>query len=295
MNILAIIPTSKQEAVEWVEQLPELKLFTQVKAMTIPWHQTGIGTTQDWIELVRAVAAHADADGFIVWAPDQSLLETAGLLQLSLRTPGKPVIVFSAPAPEKLNGKKFEKLGLKATLVRAAFLAQSDLGEVVILNGEQVLRPSQCAALLEHGIRLHEEQPLASVSFKLEFHQAYVKRSQTPMIADLPATLVEEARPIEWSPALPFKGQETPAIPLIRFQPSHWHVQPLQTLRRELLEKRKAIVWHTDQPFAPGELDARERVLDNRANWWAALTWQYAYSLNPENPLAVLDALNQQV
>ena len=89
--------------VAWLKSLPELELIASVRVQVIQWQKAVTGDTTDWIATIKAVkACLPEAEGVVVWAPDQSLLGLAGALSLAMPHPGKPVICFAALFPRPL-------------------------------------------------------------------------------------------------------------------------------------------------------------------------------------------------
>ncbi len=123
--------------------------------------------TSDRIKIARAIYKHAnDFDGFVVAQGTDSAVETACALTFMIQKLGKPVVILSAQ-------KSIFEYRTDATnkALAAIEVATQDFGEVVIMNGTEVLRGPRAVKLDDYGddvFRSFRVPPVGKIGVTIE-------------------------------------------------------------------------------------------------------------------------------
>ena len=255
--------------------MPELRLIGDLKTVEVDFYQTVTGSTNDWLNMAQAIKDNWDeAAGFIIWAPEKSLLQLAGTASLACSGLGKPVVVFSSPRPGSLNQKKFEQLGIKSIILNASYVAASDLAEVLVLEGQNLYRVPTCLWGGKGSIKSFAK-PLASVDFSLQIHLPFFKRQKSEP-DNTRLTFSQNFKVLPWSPSLSEPVFEKDEQVLVLVDSAYWPSDDLQSLRGKLKKNKISTIWHSPEPFEEENWSGNELGISHSSQWWAILLSQIA-------------------
>jgi hypothetical protein len=247
--------------------MPELPLVADFSIHQIAWEQELSGNDHDWTSIAEDIAKEwGVADGFVIWAPEQSLLPLAGYLSMTYPHPGIPIILFSAPSPKNIRKNAIHQLGLKSILINAGYLAQSDIAEVLILSGSKVFRPDQCYWSEKKGDASidSQEDPVAIIDFSL--------RIQFP-----------EAKP---------------QAALIQADPYSFEHEQIKDLRKFAEREEIPLIWYSSHLWSDKERRKAELLVSHSQFWWVLLAVQYGFGLHQKTEDAlsfIQDSVRKEV
>ena len=301
-KITVIVPQSGEELRKYLSNLPELNLVADLKVISIPWQEDITGTDADWKEVaITLLKEWKETDGFVIWAPEQSILNLSGYLSLALPNPGKPIILFSAPSSKQLDSESFLELGLKSVLINASYLAQSDLAEVLILSGSLIYKPDRCYWKQEDGFKIIAslEDPAAIIDTSLNKCTFIHGRHNKQHYLFIPDSLEKEIIFSQWLPGMKVNpissiSKETKAL-VIRTESQYWDHPQFQELRKELLSSGLPLIWYSQGQWGDDQLEGNEVAIAHPQYWWIALATQFEFGLdNRDAALEKLKRLTQK-
>ncbi len=176
-----------QDLRPWLQQVPELSILADVEPVFLLSGNAFDVQPQWWQRIALAIQEHiATVDGVIVTQPVDVIPYTAAALTLMVRQCGKPIIItgaseLSAPATHRAGKDvRGSDVGIRANLVNAMQVATLDLGEIVVLFGNRLLRAGTVVRQAEPSPNLFESigvEPLGRVDFglKLANHRQHRK------------------------------------------------------------------------------------------------------------------------
>lgn len=274
---------SAQKAGDWIKGLPELKLVADFDVEIVGWKRDITGDDQDWFAMANAIISKWPASaGFVVWAPEQSVLELAGVLDLLFRGLGKPIVVFSADKPDIVADDKFAMLGLKSVLINAVYTALSDLAEILILSRGRLFRPEGCYwGTDQYNLAAVQSvyEPLASIDFALNIYGEHNDRQRIKLPADLPKTLAKDVFIPQWVPSLAHElkwPEQKPRALVLQADASYWNHPEFKKLREKALRENIASIWYSRQPWPEHDLKSSELTVTHPNFWWTVLATQFS-------------------
>ncbi len=285
-RITFIVPQIKHASIEgmqsWVEQLTELKLLAEVNVVMVPWVEEHAGSITDWIATVGVLSQHwKESDGFVIWAPEHSLLGLAGSLRLMFPNPGKPIVLFAAQKPTLVEKSKQKLLGLKASLINAVFLAQSAIAEVIVVSDREIYRPQHCAwgEEVKKLQVISSQKPLAQIDFKLQVFSEHLQRTDQEMQATMQTGFSEQIRVTQWFPGLkPSSDLHKEEVNIIMTNADFWGHPDILALQESLREKDIPVIWYSPHAWAKTTQFAENEVaISHDQSWWVALAAQFAF------------------
>ncbi|MBI4121809.1 MAG: asparaginase [Parcubacteria group bacterium] len=293
--ILPQMPGYFAEALRlWLTALPELGLLAKVEVHIVEWEQKVSGSTRDWVEMAKKVTERLPrASGILVWAPEQSLLELAGTISLALPAPGKPVICFAAEWPDLTRPDNIQLMALKSVLINAVFTSLADVGEVLVLHGSQLFKPSTCQwTVHENTLAVASSEPaVAVIDSSLRLQGQYRRRTEegtSPTWNDFVLSPDVYAR--TWLPSLPqpAEWQELPAARalVVSTEAHYWQHPDLQKLRQRWQERDLPIIWHS-RFLWDVTLSNQEIAVTHSQAWWVVLAAQAAFGKHRQSDEAL--------
>jgi hypothetical protein len=299
-----LVPQSNPHLKAWIEEMPELPLVADFSIHQIAWEQELSGNDHDWTSIAEDIAKEwGVADGFVIWAPEQSLLPLAGYLSMTYPHPGIPIILFSAPSPKNIRKNAIHQLGLKSILINAGYLAQSDIAEVLILSGSKVFRPDQCYWSEKKGDASidSQEDPVAIIDFSLRIQKSHLSRAKKKPVIELPKALSQNIFLSHWYPGLSAQIQFPEAKPqaaLIQADPYSFEHEQIKDLRKFAEREEIPLIWYSSHLWSDKERRKAELLVSHSQFWWVLLAVQYGFGLHQKTEDAlsfIQDSVRKEV
>lgn len=174
-----LAPSNLQE--ELMKHLPEIAKIAHID-VEIPFNEDSSDLAiSDWEMLAKVIHKKMDAyDGFVVIHGTDTMVYTATALSFSLLNLKKPVIFTGAQRPlAKLRSDA------RLNLIDAIEVATFELGEVLIVFGQRILRANRCR---KHSIARYDAfytpnyPELGSIELHVELAQKHLLYSAEPYL-----------------------------------------------------------------------------------------------------------------
>lgn len=166
--------TREADVEPWMENMSETDIIAETEGFFVSSGTAVIGV-QDWVRLGTLIAAnYKKFDGFVVIHQLETLPSAATALSLMLHRLEKPVVLVGSALRVKRDrtaGTMFMEYGAKESFVNAVQVAVSDIAEVVVVSGSNILRGptvkvndghtafvGQILGKIDFGTRLWKEQ-----------------------------------------------------------------------------------------------------------------------------------------
>ncbi len=164
-----------QNAASLHEHVPELHQVATIDVMALANIDSSNLQPELWQALARTIADRiGDYDGVVVTHGTDTLSYTASALSFMLRDLPRPVVVTGAQIPLGEIGSDG-----RANLVNAVRVATSDLAEVVVVFGAQVIfgtRAKKTSVFDMQAITSVNELPLGNIGLFTRFNLPYRRR-----------------------------------------------------------------------------------------------------------------------
>lgn len=287
-----------QPVARWLASLPELSLLAPIETVHVSWSDSVTGSRRDWIETMIAIKERWDeAEGFVVWAPEASLLQLSGTASLMFKLAGKPILFFAAEYPDLAKSKQTDLIGLKSTLINSVYIACADIGEVGVLIGQSLYRPSACGWGMQNGelVAVPSKSAFATIDFQLHLNGEYQRRTGQYQLTEQHDPSSQLAV-ISWHPgvnAIPPSGERGAA--LIEAESAFWSHPEVQTLRERLHASSMPVIWFSHTPWPAIDWEAEETGVTHEHAWWASLVAHFAFAQDREPPSSSLRAVERLI
>ncbi len=157
------------------EHVPELDQMATIDVQRLANIDSSNLQPSLWQDLARAIVARIDRyDGIVVTHGTDTLSYTAAALSFMLKDLPKPVVITGAQIPLGEIGSDG-----RANLVNAVRIATSDLAEVVVVFGAQVIfgtRAKKTSVFDMQAITSVNELPLGTIGLFTRFNLPYRRR-----------------------------------------------------------------------------------------------------------------------
>jgi L-asparaginase len=177
---------------EWMVEIPEIKLIANIEHLTpymmIPSSNM---TPHDWECIADIIKKNYHLfDGFVVTHGVDALPFTASAISFMIQHTNKPIVFTSASIPPNCNDDFFKRINNYAkgrvnrnegriNLINAVFAATSDIAEVCILYGHQLLRANRSNLSDYFSSTIYSSPsipPLANVDFGIDIYDHCLRR-----------------------------------------------------------------------------------------------------------------------
>lgn len=186
-----ILEVEKKEDIQyWLKELPEIGIIGDIEPYFVFGDDASEVTPEIWKKLAGAVKEiYEDVDGIVITHGIDTIIYTGSMLSFMLQNLGKPVVITSSPlfkemkSPAELEGLIYDyrNLGVRANLINAFQVATMDIAEVVIMQGNRVLRANQTINSVSPSINVFQEYAeglLGKVDFGIKLFDHVKKRSK---------------------------------------------------------------------------------------------------------------------
>lgn len=165
-----------------LERVPEAKILADVDLLPLANIDSSNLQPEIWLTISRELyKRYREYDGFVITHGTDTLAYTAAALSLMLQELGKPIIITGSQVP-------LEEIGSdgRGNLINAFRVAVSDLAEVAVVFGSQIIRGSRAkktSAFDMQAFTSANALPLGTIGLSIKFAQEALKRSKRkPML-----------------------------------------------------------------------------------------------------------------
>lgn len=166
-----------ENADKLIKAIPELNSLAELDILPIVNIDSSNFTPKVWLEIGKAIFQRIkDYDGFVVAHGTDTMCYTAAALSLFLQELNKPVIITGAQVP-------LEEIGSdgRANLINAVRVAISELAEVAIVFGSQIIRGTRAKKMSAFDMQAFvsvNENPLGTIGLSIKFDESARLRSR---------------------------------------------------------------------------------------------------------------------
>lgn len=160
-----------------LEKFPEIVTLANIDVL--PMGNSDSSNLQPglWIPLAKSIYDRmSDYDGFVITHGTDTLSYSAAALSFLLQDLGKPIVITGAQVP-------LEDIGSdgRTNLINSFRVATSDIAEVVVVFGSQVIRGTRAKKTSVFDLQAFSsanEVPLGTIGLHLKFNREYRRRSK---------------------------------------------------------------------------------------------------------------------
>ncbi len=172
--------TKKEEITAWLKELPELGILADIEPVFVFGGPASEVTPALWSALAKKIGElYPSVDGVVVTHGIDTIVYTGAMLSFMLHNLGKPVVLTTSPLAKEMQSpadseglvSDYRNLGVRANLINALQVATMNLGEVVIMHGNRVMRANQTIKSIGPGQNFFEpigEGLLGKVDFGIK-------------------------------------------------------------------------------------------------------------------------------
>jgi L-asparaginase len=165
-----------------LEKIPELKTLADVDILPLVNMDSSNFTPDLWIAIAKAIFQRfKEYDGFVIAHGTDTLCYTAAALSFMIQELNKPVIITGAQVP-------LEDIGSdgRANLINAFRVAISDLAEVAVVFGSQIIRGTRAKKMSAFDMQAFvsvNDVPLGSIGLSIKFSNfAKLRTRKKPLL-----------------------------------------------------------------------------------------------------------------
>jgi len=276
---------TERDIPKWLANFAELTLIADVEPHFIYGGEAaGVGR-REWAKIVEVVSKRqGQVDGFLITHGLDTLPYTANMLAFLIQGLNKPVVLTGSIVAGKTERsvivesafQHFKGMEAKANLVNAAQVAASDVGEVVVVFGNRVLRASRTIRATTPSANPFDTQDqsvLGKIDFGVRFAAHHPKRTskkpQFTTAVDTKVTIVNWHPGVDMSMLRQSLGTTLHGV-IIHMSESNYIPDDLYQLFRHAQEHGVAVVLYT--ATGPKRLKESEFILVDRMSLIATLT-----------------------
>lgn len=160
-----------------IDKIPELSILADIDVLPLANIDSSNLSPDLWINISRAIYQRIkEYDGFLVTHGTDTLCYTAAAMSFILQELNKPVVITGAQVP-------LEEIGSdgRANLINAMRVVTSDLAEVAVVFGSQILRGSRAKKTSVFDLQAFtsvNDTPLGSIGLSIKFSSTARMRSR---------------------------------------------------------------------------------------------------------------------
>lgn len=166
-----------EDAGKLIKAIPELSLLAEIEILPIVNIDSSNFTPSVWLQIAKAIFQRIkDFDGFVVAHGTDTLCYTAAALSFMLQELNKPVVLTGAQVP-------LEEIGSdgRSNLINAVRVAISDLAEVAVVFGSQIIRGTRAKKMSAFDMQAFisvNDNPLGKIGLSIKFNESARLRSR---------------------------------------------------------------------------------------------------------------------
>ena len=171
-----------EDAEKLIKAIPELSLLAEIEILPIVNIDSSNFTPQVWLKIAKAIFQRMkDFDGFVVAHGTDTMCYTSAALSFMLQELNKPVVITGAQVP-------LEEIGSdgRSNLINAVRVAISDLAEVAVVFGSQIIRGTRAKKMSAFDMQAFvsvNDNPLGRIGLSIKFDDsAHLRSKKKPLL-----------------------------------------------------------------------------------------------------------------
>lgn len=171
-----------EDAGRLIEKIPELSSLAQIDVLPLANVDSSNLTPDLWVTIGRAIFQRMkDYDGIVVTHGTDTLCYTAAALSFILQELNKPVVLTGAQVP-------LEEIGSdgRANLINAVRVAISELAEVAVVFGTQIIRGTRAKKMSVFDLQAFvsvNDAPLGTIGLSIKYNEsAHFRSRKKPLL-----------------------------------------------------------------------------------------------------------------
>lgn len=171
-----------EDADKLIKAIPELSSLAEIEILPIVNIDSSNFTPQVWLTIAKAIFHRMkDFDGFVVAHGTDTMCYTAAALSFMIQELNKPIVITGAQVP-------LEEIGSdgRSNLINAVRVAISDLAEVAVVFGSQIIRGTRAKKMSAFDMQAFvsvNDNPLGKIGLSIKFDEsAHLRSKKKPLL-----------------------------------------------------------------------------------------------------------------
>ena len=171
-----------EDADKLIKAIPELSSLAEIEILPIVNIDSSNFTPQVWLTIAKAIFHRMkDFDGFVVAHGTDTMCYTAAALSFMIQELNKPIVITGAQVP-------LEEIGSdgRSNLINAVRVAISDLAEVAVVFGSQIIRGTRAKKMSSFDMQAFvsvNDNPLGKIGLSIKFDEsAHLRSKKKPLL-----------------------------------------------------------------------------------------------------------------
>ncbi len=171
-----------EDAASLIKAIPELSSLAEIEILPIVNIDSSNFTPSEWLKIAKAIFQRMkDFDGFVVAHGTDTMCYTSAALSFMLQELNKPIVITGAQVP-------LEEIGSdgRSNLINAVRVAISNLAEVVIVFGSQIIRGTRAKKVSAFDMQAFvsvNENPLGTIGLSIKYDDsAHFRSKKKPLL-----------------------------------------------------------------------------------------------------------------
>lgn len=171
-----------EDANKLIKAIPELDLLAEIDILPIVNIDSSNFTPAVWLQIAKAIFHRMkDYDGFVVAHGTDTMCYTAAALSFMLQELNKPVVITGSQVP-------LEEIGSdgRSNLINAVRVAISDLAEVAVVFGSQIIRGTRAKKMSAFDMQAFvsvNDNPLGTIGLSIKYDDsAHFRSKKKPLL-----------------------------------------------------------------------------------------------------------------
>ncbi len=171
-----------EDANKLIKAIPELSSLAEIEILPIVNIDSSNFTPSTWLTISKAIFQRIkDFDGFVVAHGTDTLCYTAAALSFMLQELNKPIVITGAQVP-------LEEIGSdgRSNLINAVRVAISDLAEVAVVFGSQIIRGTRAKKMSAFDMQAFvsvNDNPLGKIGLSIKYDDsAHLRSKKKPLL-----------------------------------------------------------------------------------------------------------------
>ncbi len=171
-----------EDADKLIKAIPELSLLAEIEILPIVNIDSSNFTPPVWLQIAKAIFHRMkDFDGFVVAHGTDTMCYTSAALSFMLQELNKPIVITGAQVP-------LEEIGSdgRSNLINAVRVAISDLAEVAVVFGSQIIRGTRAKKMSAFDMQAFvsvNDNPLGRIGLSIKYDDsAHLRSKKKPLL-----------------------------------------------------------------------------------------------------------------